>query len=666
MKAKHTFFALSILSTLILGCASSNEDECDPNCGSSGYMCCPSGYVCSANRTCVEQKKNGCVTSNDCTNGTTCYGGKCVCVQTSGSISVCAANETCCASAGCVDTRTDNENCGICGTQCPSHLSCSFGECLSTETCTHGTKKCNYAATGFDVCQNGSWTSSTEKCLDNQKCSHNECIFDSCNEGDMRCRDGNVEFCSEGTYQIYSECTLPKRCDDETLKCKLPAECEDNAVGCTDDGNIKTCIDGNWVQTQKCPIGKTCSAATGECLEAATCTNGDKKCNGTDMKSCAGGHWSDVKCPTGTTCYNGSCVKRTCEEGETVCYEFHEGAATIIQVQRCENNALVMSEQCMSGQICVVDANGKAKCETDTCAQRYRCENNSLIKCEFGKDTIEKNCTSTETCNANTAACEKKCGNGILDEGEQCDSNTLIDSQYTCQNQLDPSFSGTITCTSECKISTTKCIQTCGNGTLDTGEECDGSTFAPKYKTCTEILGDYTGTVSCKKDCTVDTTNCSPKAGSWDHQQTFDDLKTIDTSYTTTNKMNVNGIYWEIIGSTSFSADHYIDSTKAVALTTKKGTTSKIMASSISNGVGQFAFDYRGWGTDTGSITITFTPTSGEAITDTLDFTSDAIKAYTKSINRSNIKSFTIAPVATTSDKNKRIIIDNVRWTNAK
>ncbi|MBX7116151.1 MAG: VCBS repeat-containing protein [Myxococcaceae bacterium] len=63
------------------------------------------------------------------------------------------------------------------------------------------------------------------------------------------------------------------------------------------------------------------------------------------------------------------------------------------------------------------------------------------------------------------------CGDGHLDTGEECDGSSL--GSATC---LSLGFDiGTLSCDGHCKLVTAQCSRRCGNGTIDTGEECDGA-----------------------------------------------------------------------------------------------------------------------------------------------------------------------------------------------
>jgi hypothetical protein len=133
---------------------------------------------------------------------------------------------------------------------------------------------------------------------------------------------------------------------------------------------------------------------------------------------------------------------------------------------------------------------------------------------------------------------EELCGNGTLDEGEQCDGANL--NAKTCITQ--GFASGTLACTAACRFDTTGCEappvedcddgvdndgdgdidcadadcasdpacqagEDCGNGVLDTGEHCDGANL--NGKTC-QTQGFAGGTLACTAACRFDTTGCNP------------------------------------------------------------------------------------------------------------------------------------------------------------
>jgi hypothetical protein len=89
-----------------------------------------------------------------------------------------------------------------------------------------------------------------------------------------------------------------------------------------------------------------------------------------------------------------------------------------------------------------------------------------------------------------------RCGDGIVDPGEQCDGTALDGGSCVA---LGFNY-GTLSCNSDCTYNTSQCVKLCGNGKLDPGEQCDGK------------LGDLTcntwGFKTCTPLCTIDATQC--------------------------------------------------------------------------------------------------------------------------------------------------------------
>lgn len=101
------------------------------------------------------------------------------------------------------------------------------------------------------------------------------------------------------------------------------------------------------------------------------------------------------------------------------------------------------------------------------------------------------------------AAVVDNCGNGAVDTGEECDG-TNLDGE-TCVTQGHPG--GTLACSATCQLDESGCdTNPCGNGAIDTGEDCDGTMLGGG--TCVSE-GFLSGTIACASDCTFDTTMCS-------------------------------------------------------------------------------------------------------------------------------------------------------------
>ncbi len=81
------------------------------------------------------------------------------------------------------------------------------------------------------------------------------------------------------------------------------------------------------------------------------------------------------------------------------------------------------------------------------------------LGCDDGKD-------------GDTGSAHELCGNGVVEEGEECDGSAL--GGHRCQ---DFGYTGgQISCTAACTLTFGSCegsLDTCGNGTVEPGEECD-------------------------------------------------------------------------------------------------------------------------------------------------------------------------------------------------
>ena len=94
-----------------------------------------------------------------------------------------------------------------------------------------------------------------------------------------------------------------------------------------------------------------------------------------------------------------------------------------------------------------------------------------------------------------------RCGNSIIETGEECDKNNLGDLSCLKLGYTD----GLLTCNNECKRDLTNC-STCGNNLAELNEDCDGDDF--KNNICNDYLF-TSGKLICEDDCTVNTSLCT-------------------------------------------------------------------------------------------------------------------------------------------------------------
>src|SRR5690606_9089227 len=103
---------------------------------------------------------------------------------------------------------------------------------------------------------------------------------------------------------------------------------------------------------------------------------------------------------------------------------------------------------------------------------------------------------------------EETCGDGILDSGEECDGTELGDVDCAALGFVK----GELTCSAECSFATAACHEAvCGDGVIEGNEECDGQELGGAD--CAS-LGFGDGKPSCTNGCEFDTSVCpSPGEG---------------------------------------------------------------------------------------------------------------------------------------------------------
>ncbi|MEZ4364826.1 MAG: beta-propeller fold lactonase family protein [Kofleriaceae bacterium] len=106
-------------------------------------------------------------------------------------------------------------------------------------------------------------------------------------------------------------------------------------------------------------------------------------------------------------------------------------------------------------------------------------------------DCADSYCASAPTC---------LCGNGQINDGEECDGTATITSCEILGYE-----GGAITCSTECRAITTGCFS-CGDGVANGDEDCDGADLAGEDCAGAGFAG---GTLACASDCTLDTSGCT-------------------------------------------------------------------------------------------------------------------------------------------------------------
>jgi len=115
-------------------------------------------------------------------------------------------------------------------------------------------------------------------------------------------------------------------------------------------------------------------------------------------------------------------------------------------------------------------------------------------------------------CAIGFVGCEEKpvpvCGNGILEEGEACDSALAV--EQTCDFFDESKPLGEVRCTSSCHLDLSDChaAAACNHdGIKDEWEACDGEDFGDASCASVDPARPY-GRLGCTRDCQISTTFC--------------------------------------------------------------------------------------------------------------------------------------------------------------
>lgn len=195
--------------------------------------------------------------------------------------------------------------------------------------------------------------------------------------------------------------------------------CAPNSTVCDGPWSLTCASDGKSTSAAACSAGQTCNSVSGQCVLSNECSaEGARDCSadGTMVRICASGSYSDTPCDDGDTCVAGNCVAASCADGAAQC-----GFRAALL---CSQGTWGVSE-CASGKACYA-ADGKAQCVD------WFCEPGSRSCADLDGDGVTETvrvCAAdgtaydpqhTRDCSKDFAFCESglcRCGTPPVDSG---------------------------------------------------------------------------------------------------------------------------------------------------------------------------------------------------------------------------------------------------------
>lgn len=444
------------------------------------------------------------------------------------------------------------------------YYSCSYYGSTGVRHCNDLCRWDNSDCVADSTCGNGVLDAG-EQCDPNLPSSYTSV---SCAENYGGGSEGYVT-CSNLCMLSYANCTVPSTCGNGVLDGKEICDGVDEVVpgdethqhsGSTwTTVNKKSCkalgsnYEGNLGCLPNCG-GYDFSGCYDKTASNYVCGNGVKdpkeKCDGNDGLANYG-----YSCKDKGADYAGSlsCQSNCGGIDYSGCY------STLVPEYECGNGIQEPGEECdgddgLDGLSCKLfmgsNSTGTVKCSStckydvsgcsivagDSCGDGIRQGEEACdYAIEYPAETLacgnnmvgEKYCATNCKWNRSHCKVNPECGNGILEEGEECDPGNVNTIQQNCEDLRGLGSRGTVTCTKYCKLNYSDCSQTsCGDGIIQNGlndtpnyhEVCDGDNVSRgttgKKMTCRALLGvGWTGTVKCNPKCNgYDGSGCIPPA----------------------------------------------------------------------------------------------------------------------------------------------------------
>jgi hypothetical protein len=217
-----------------------------------------------------------------------------------------------------------------------------------------------------------------------------------------------------------------------------------------------------------------------------------------------------VSCNTDCTINYDDCAESLCgngvkDEGEWCDYNSPVDSQCA-DIDYGSTGALSCTSDCLWD---ISECSENSKCGDGVVDQFEECDVDSDTSCQdlnWGQGIL----TCTNFCRFDRSGCDSTstCGNNIVEPYEECDYTVAIDENCSTYGYEEGGEAG-LFCNEDCQLDFTPCGGLlCGNGVIDNFEWCDNGGDAGRIYDCQE-LGYDLGTLKCTDDCLWDTENCN-------------------------------------------------------------------------------------------------------------------------------------------------------------
>ncbi len=399
-----------------------------------------------------------------------------------GGATACAATQTKCPS-GCVDTTSDHDNCGSCGTACGATQVCNSGVCGCPLNAAQDA--------GTDAGPATLWTQCGSQCVDelssNTNCGvcYNVCAPKRCISGQCGCLSTDVTCGTDGA--CFDPLTNSAHCGDLSTT--------DQATICANACSTNyDCIQGKCVLS--CANHGLTDCGTGTCIDTTK-----------DVNNCGG---CSTVCPNqaAITCINSACVcgasiatrcgdlcvditsdNRYCGNCSTACPASYSCQSSTCA---CLSPSIECSGTCYDP---TSDSNHCGDCNT-VCGTNFRCVASACV-CNPNLNLCAGVCVNYQTDPANCGGCGAACGAGQSCTAGSCQCAAGFDlCGASCFNfQTDATHCGN--CTTSCSAS-----QSCISGACKCGNGPTGNALTACGQACVDAQNDATNCGGCGTMCT--------------------------------------------------------------------------------------------------------------------------------------------------------------------